>query len=195
MDRVRVDQRFDRQADAERAHTRRGRRRRSPARRRFRPGTGLCSGRRRGASPGSGCRTASRALRVATAVGDELHVEEDGPAVTGEAVHPLVGERPCPGLQGASAGSADWVSAAPYALGHVLVEDGEEEVCLALEVGVDGAVGVAGLLGDLLDGGAAVAAAGEDLARPRSARRGCGPVARRASPLPLRCHSIGITFE
>ena len=47
-------------------------------------------------------------------------------------------------------------------VGHVLLEDGEEEVGLAGEVGVDGAVRVAGLLGDLLDRGALVAALGED---------------------------------
>ena len=102
-------------------------------------------------------------LGVAAGMGDELHVEEEGLAVLREALHPLVGERSGAGLERLVLGELDLGRgqlARPFR--HVLLEHGEEEVGLAVEVRVDGAVRVARLLGDLLHRGALVAAACED---------------------------------
>jgi len=90
-------------------------------------------------------------------------VQEEGLAVGGEALHPLVGE-------GAGADLERGVIFDPRLrcrqllrpVRHVLLEDGEEEVGLAGEVGVDGTVRVARSLGDLLHRGALVAALGKD---------------------------------
>jgi hypothetical protein len=92
------------------------------------------------------------------------------------------------------------------ALGEALVEHGQEEVLLGGEVRVEGALGEAGGPGDLVDGGVAEPAAGEDLPgrgeqpRPRlgTARHGSGRAveddlgpSRGASMIARRCTRSG----
>ena len=102
-------------------------------------------------------------LGLAAAGGEELEVEEEGLAVAGEALHPLVREGAGASLERRLVRDSNLCRRQlPRPVRHVLLEDGEEEVRLAGEVGVDRAVRVAGLLGDLLYRGALVAALGED---------------------------------
>jgi hypothetical protein len=84
-------------------------------------------------------------------VGDELHVQEEGLAILCKSPHPLVGEGPGAELERLVLAELNLGRGQlPRPLRHVLLEHGEEEVGLAVEVRVDGAVRVAGLLGDLL---------------------------------------------